>query len=143
MCGDGRCNGQRCAIDSVAIHQPQTIHGQRAGLVENHGVDFRDALQRATVLDHDAALEQAPGRNDLHHGHGKAERAGAGDDQHRDGDGCRAMQITGHDHPADERQQRRQMHDRRIEPRSAVCDAPVDRAPSLGRFHHPHHFGEE
>ena len=70
----------------VVAHERRTALGERAGLVEHHRVDLGEPLERAAVLDHDAALEQAPRRHDLHHRHGEAERAGAGDDQHRDRD---------------------------------------------------------
>jgi hypothetical protein len=43
------------------------------------------ALQGAAVLQHDAAAEQEAARHHLDRRHGEAERARAGDDQHRDG----------------------------------------------------------
>ena len=58
--------------------------GQRSGLVDHERVDLFHALQRLGILDQYASL-CAPA--DAHHdGHrsGKAERARAGDDQHRD-----------------------------------------------------------
>ena len=104
-----------------------------------------EPLQRAAVLDHDAALEQPPRRDDLDHRHRKAERAGAGDDQHRDRDGDGAVRVAGRDHPAEEGQRSAvSMHDRRIEPRGAVGDAAIARSGRLRPLpSSPHHLGEE
>ena len=46
----------------------------------------------AAVLDHDPVLEKPPRGHDLNYRHGKAERAGASDDQDGDGDRDCAMQ---------------------------------------------------
>ena len=82
------------AIDLRRIGQGQLAQGQRAGLVEHHRIDFGEALQPATVLHQNAGLEQAPRRGDLDHRHRQGQRAGAGDDQHRDADGQRGMRIA-------------------------------------------------
>ena len=59
--------------------------GQRAGLVEQHGVDGAHALQREPVLDQHAAAGGAFGRDRHHQRDRQAQRVRAGDDQHRDG----------------------------------------------------------
>ena len=46
-------------------------------------------------------------------------------------------------HPADKGRQRGEMDQRRIKRGGAVGDAPIARAPALGRLHQPHHFGQE
>ena len=72
-----------------------TAQRQRSRLVEHDRVDLGKALERAAVLHHDAALEQPPGRDHLHHRHRKTKRARTGDDENRNGDRQRAMQIAG------------------------------------------------
>ena len=59
--------------------------GQRAGLVDDERVDLLEALQRLGVLDQHAGLRAAPDADHDRHRRGEPERAGAGDDQHRDG----------------------------------------------------------
>ena len=59
--------------------------GQRAGLVDHQRVDLLHALQRFGVLDENAGLRAAPDADHDRHRRGKAERAGAGDDQNADG----------------------------------------------------------
>ena len=97
---------KRVGIDRTAVDQPRLANREGAGLVEDHGVHLGEALERAAILDHDALLEQAPRGNDLHHRNGEAERAGARDDQDRDGDGERPVDVAGCSHPADERRRR-------------------------------------
>ena len=50
-----------------------------------------EALERGAVLDQHAGVEQPPGGDHLHHRHGEAEGAGAGDDQYRHRDAGRAV----------------------------------------------------
>ena len=89
----GHCRRNR---DAPPLHlhrsdQPRAAQRQRAGLVEDDVSISARRSSAAAVLDHDAVLEQAPGRDDLDHGNSEAERAGTGDDQNGDGDGHGAM----------------------------------------------------
>ena len=59
--------------------------GQRAGLVDDEGVDLLQALQRLGVLDQHARLRAAADADHDRHRRREAERAGAGDDEHGDG----------------------------------------------------------
>ena len=59
--------------------------GQRAGLVDDERVDLLHALERLGVLDQHAGLRAAPDADHDRHRRREAERAGTGDDQHRDG----------------------------------------------------------
>ena len=86
---------ERVGIDRTAVDQPRLAERERAGLVEDDGVHFGEAFERAAILDHDALLEQTSRGNDLHHGNGEAERAGTRDDQDRDGDGERPVDVSG------------------------------------------------
>ncbi len=118
--------------------------GQRAGLVEDHPVDAREPLQRGAVLHQDALAEQPPGGHHLRRGHREAQRAGTGDDQHRDRDEQRRAPVAARgDQPAGEGRRRREMHDRRIEPRRPVGDPHVAAPPRLGALQHPDHLGQE
>ena len=49
----------------------------------------------------------------------------------------------GQDHPADEGRESGDMDHRRVEPRGAVGDAAIGRAPGLGRLHQARHLGQE
>ena len=53
------------------------------------------------------------------------------------------MRVAGRDHPSDEGQQGSQVNHRRVQPGSAVRDAPIGRAAGLGRFHHARHLRKE
>ena len=100
--------------------------GQGAGLVEDHGIDFGQTLQRGAMLDQQALAEQfARGRGD-HGGNRKAKRAGAGDDQDggRDVDGI-AHIATGGPHPIGKGAERQQVDQRRVKPRGAVGKAGI------------------
>ena len=58
--------------------------GQRAGLVDDQRVDFLEALQRLGVLDQHARGRALADADHDRHRRREAERAGAGDDEHRD-----------------------------------------------------------
>ena len=63
----------------------RVAHGQRAGLVDHQRVDLLQPLQRLGVADQDAGGGAAADADHDRHRRGQAQRAGAGDDQHRDG----------------------------------------------------------
>ena len=85
-------------------------------------------LQRLARMEDEPAAEERPGGDHLHRRDGEAERAGTGDDQHRDRDEQRLLPAGPEREPADERRERRSMHDRHVEPRGAVGEAHVGRA---------------
>ena len=60
--------------------------GQRPGLVDHQRVDLLHQLERFGVLDEHAFLCPAPDADDDGYRCGEAQRARAGDDEHRDGD---------------------------------------------------------
>ena len=135
MRGDRAGDAERDRVDRRRAPKARLSQRQGAGLIEHHGIDLGQPLQRAAVLQQHATLEQPPRRRHLHHRHGKAERAGTGDDEHRDGNGDGAMNIAGGGDPAEAGQQRDTMHHRRVKPGGAVGDAPIGRAAALRRFH--------
>ena len=65
--------------------QLRLADGQRPGLVDDQGIDLRKAFERLGILYQHASLRATPGRGHDRHRRRQAERAGAGDDQHRDG----------------------------------------------------------
>ena len=81
--------------------------GDRAGLVEHDRVDPPRVLQHLATLDDDAELRRPSGADHDRRRRGQPERAGAGDDQHRDGGRERLVGAVAGDQPADERQPRR------------------------------------
>ena len=75
----------------VGQHRPAL--GQRAGLVDDQRVDVGQPLERLRVADQHAGLRAAPGRGHDRHRRREPERAGTGDDQHRN------RRDDGIDHP--------------------------------------------
>ena len=75
---------------------------QGAGLVEDDNINVGQAFERAAIANHDTLVKQPPGGNDMHHGYGKAERAGTGDDENRDRNGDRPVRVGNGNYPADE-----------------------------------------
>ena len=59
--------------------------GQRAGLVDDERVDLSEVLDRRGIAEQDALRRRLAGRDHDRHRRRQSERAGAGDDQHRDG----------------------------------------------------------
>ena len=59
--------------------------GQRAGLVDDQGVDLAQVLDRRGIAEQHALRRRLARRHHDRHRRGQAERAGAGDDEHRDG----------------------------------------------------------
>ena len=151
---DGRCQGM-LARALERSREPQQVGlgaasqgndrgdlglalGQRAGLVDHDGVDLLQPLERFRVLDQDAqARAAADAHHDRHRG-GKAQGAGAGDDQHRDGGdqavgerGRRAPQPPGNERDRGDRDHRRH------EPAGDLVGEPLDRrARALRLGHH-------
>ena len=134
---------QRHGIDRAGVEQTRLSARQRASLVEHDRIDLRQPLQRSAVLEQDAAFEQSPRRDDLHHRNRQSEGARAGDDKDRDRDGDGAMRVPGRAEPAEKGQQGDAVDHRRVESRRRIRDPPMRRAAGLGRFHQAHHLGEE
>ena len=139
--GSGKREGGR--VVRCGILQHRAAHGQRAGLVEQDGVDLGQAFHRRTVFHHDAAFEQAPRGHHLHHRDREPKRTGAGDDEHGDRNRHRLMHIAACDHPAHEAEERGGMHHRGIKRGRAVRQAAIGGTPALSRFHQANHFGQE
>ena len=64
-------------------HKLRLAFGQRAGFVDDQGVDFFQRLEGFGVSDQDAGAGAAAGSDHDRHGSGESESAGAGDDEHR------------------------------------------------------------
>ena len=130
---------ERAERERIGHRAPQR---QRAGLVEQGPVDRLDALERGAVLDHYPLPHQRPAGDDLGNRHGQPQRAGAGDDEHGDGDHERLVQPRTVQHPAGEGQRGQGMDRRGIEPRGPVRDAHVARAGLPGRAHQAGDLGQ-
>ena len=78
---------------------------QRTGLVDDQRVDLFQALQSLGILDEHAGFGAAPDADHDGHRRGEAERARAGDDQHRHGSDERVgeARLRAPDHPRDKR----------------------------------------
>ena len=101
--GRGRPRGKRLRRHHERRHELRLAPRQRAGLVEDHRIDGGELFQRRAVLDHDAGAEQASAGHHLHGGNGKAQRAGAGDDEDGDGRHQRVVPAMAQQQPADQR----------------------------------------
>ena len=73
------------------VDQRHPPGGDRAGLVEHDGVDAAGGLEHLGAPDQDAELGAAAGADHQRGRRGQAQRARAGDDQHRDGGGERGL----------------------------------------------------
>jgi len=130
-------------VYSAESDQARNAKCQRTGLVKHDRVDFSETLERAAVLHHNAALEQPPGRNHLHHRYGKTERARTGDDENCNSSRHGAVHVAGSGQPAGKCQKCREMDHRCVKAGGAVGDTPVGRAALFSRFHHTQHLAEE
>ena len=115
----------------VKRYQSWLSHGQRAGLVERHGIDLVRHFQRLGVLDQNAVLggHARPGHD--RGGRRQPQRARAGNHQHRHGVDQRFLQPRAHCHPADEGDERDHQHDGH-EDRRHLVHQPLNRR--LGRL---------
>ncbi len=87
-------------------HDLGLAFGERAGLVDHDGVDALEPLQRLGVADQDSGMRAAADADHDRHRGGKPQRAGTGDDQHRDGgdQAEREARLRPERHPGRERQ---------------------------------------
>ncbi len=100
----------------------------RAGLVEDDGGDLVGPFQRLAAPDQDAVLGPLPGADHDRGRRGQPERAGAGDDQHRD-EGLQRQgeaRVRPEDEPGREGERREDEH-RRDEPTGDGVGQPLDR----------------
>ncbi len=139
--------------DVGRVHHFEVGQRQRAGLVEDDMIGFGKPLDGIAGVEQHAGFEHRARRHRLHGRDRKAERAGTGDDQHRDAGDDRIVPARARQHPAEHGQERGRMHDRRIKPRGAIGEPHVARARlqrivqqprdlgqqrRLGRSRHPH-----
>ena len=119
--------------------------GQRARLVDHQRVDLLHALERFGVLDQHAGLRAAPDADHDRHRRGKAERTGAGDNEHADGShqAERHARLGPKPGPGAERDQRHDDNDWH-EPAGNLIGQPLDRrARALRVRHHLHDLGQQ
>ena len=138
--GQSQRHRQMRRIMRLQVQNLGGAQGQRAGLVKDHAVDFRQPFQCGSAFDQHAAPEQAPAGRGHDRGHRQPKRAGAGDDQHRRGDVDGQPRVARRGQPAQKRPRRQQMNRRRIEARCPVRQRGIAGARGLGhgdQFRHP------
>ncbi len=126
----------------IEIYRYRVTESDRAGLVEQHIIGFRQAFQRAAILDHHAFAQQRSGGHDLCRRHREPQRAGTGDDQHCDCNQQRLMPAGAREHPEHKGQQSKTMDCRCIEAGSAIGDAHIEGAALTGVVHQPGDIGD-
>ena len=113
---DGGCCREGGLLREPTPHldaaQPQASGRHRAGLVEHDRVDAAGVLQHLGPFDEGAQLCAAAGAHEQGRRGGETQRAGAGDDQHRDRHGERLRQVVPGGEPGDEGDQRDHEHRR-------------------------------
>ena len=118
---------------------------QRAGLVDDQGIDLLEPLERLGILDqHSGARATAHPDHDGHR-RGEAEGARAGDDQHRDGADQRVSEarLGSPQRPGDERQRGNGNHRRHEERGDAIGQFLDWRACALRFTDHPDNACEQ
>ena len=118
--GQGACVGKITRINFPEIGDLGLRQGQGPRLVEDNGVNASQSLQRLAGVEEHAPFEHGAGGHHLYGRHRKPQRAGAGDDENRDGDDKRRLPSKPNRKPAHEGRERRDMDNRRIEPRGAI-----------------------
>src|SRR5260370_24432663 len=88
------------------LYHARLAFGERAGFVDDEGVDFGERFEGFGVSNEDACMSAPADRDHDGHGGGKAEGAGAGDDQHgyRSDERVRKARLGTKERPADKRQ---------------------------------------
>ena len=127
------------------IHELGFALGERAGLVHDERGDFLQPFERLGVLHEHALLRAASDADHDGHRRGQAERARAGDDEHRDGvdDGVREPRLRPEPQPDDEGEHRNRQHRRHEDRRDLVGEPLNGRAAALGFGHHVHDLPEQ
>ena len=134
---------QQVAWIGIAMQRQQRF-GQRAGLVEDHGIDLGQAFQRGWGFQQHAAGKQATGGDDLNGGDCQGKGAGAGDDQHRAGrQQCGSGGDANDQKPPQEGQQGAQMDRWGVASRHPVSQDDKAPAPGFGGFDQADAFREQ
>jgi hypothetical protein len=112
-------------------HDLRLAFGESAGLVDDERVDLFHALQRLGILDEDAQLRAASDADHDRHGRREAERAGASDNQDRDGgdDSVGEARLRAKDRPGCEGGKGRDDHHGH-EPGGDLIGEALDRRPA-------------
>ena len=120
------CAGEVCRRVPF-IDQHRIAECQRAGLVEDHVIDGRNALKRIAGREIDSLAEQAPGGDDLDQRRCERDGARTCDDQHGDGDEGGLRDRRAKDEPADESKRRHRVNLRHVGGDGLVGEAAVGR----------------
>ena len=101
----------RSAVQGRDFDEDQLSGGDSAGLVEDDGADATRLLENFGPFDQDAELRPAPGPDQQGRRRREPERAGTGNDQHRDRRRESLAHIPRDGQPADESAKRNDQHD--------------------------------
>ena len=132
-----RCYGQKLLFirGRQDVRNNGLARGQRAGLIQHHRIDPVQLLQRCCVLEQNAQLCRPTGA--YHNGHrgGKAQSAGAGDHQHRNGGGQCKGKILADQQPNNQHHQGDGHDHRNKDPGDPVCQPGNGRFRAAGLLH--------
>ena len=110
---------------------------QRAGLVEDDGVDLLQRLERRSAAEQQPGLRATAHRDRHRHGRGEPQRTGASNDQRADGDHQRVGQPRlGADQRPDDRRDQGDADHRRHEPGGNPVGQRLHRRATALRFAH-------
>ena len=123
------------AAEGAQRHDFGLAFRQRARLVDHQRVDLLEPLQSLGVLDQNAGLSAPPDSDHDRHGRGEPERAGTGDDQHRDGrhQAVGELRLRSPDRPGDEGKERDRDHQRH-KPAGHLIGKTLDRGAAALSF---------
>ena len=134
---------QKIGTHVAGIDHAHGGQGEGAGLVEDDGIDLRQALEGIARIEEHAGAEEGTGGDHLDHGHGERQRAGAGDDEHGDGGDERIVDGGAAQDPGQRRSGGGHVHDRRVNLRDAVGELHVARLGGGRILQQPFDFVEQ
>ena len=119
--------------------------GECSGFIYNYRIDLFQNLQRLGIFDEDPGPRSAARAYHHRHGSGQPQRAGAGNDQHRNRihDGEREARLRPPDRPGGKRQHRRQHYERHEECGDFVGISLDGRAAPLGLADQIHNLRQQ
>jgi hypothetical protein len=127
----------------VNAFQHRPPHGQRAGFVENNGVEMRQALERLAAFEQDTQLRSAADGHGEGRWHGQSHGAGAGNHQHGDRVGHGQGKGVRGDQPDRKCKSRKSQHHGNEDGAGAVGQPLHRSARALRLLHHSGDLGQD
>ena len=140
--GEGQNFVFGCAGDGADGNDLGFALGERAGFVEDEGVDAREALEAFAAFEKDAELGAAPDGDGEGGGNREAHGAGAGDDEHGDRDSEGAARAATGENPNEEGCEREDQHDGNEDGADVIGELLHGSARGLRLFDETHHLAE-